>query len=143
MISVIRKQNVQRLISEIIGYNIMLKDGQYLQFSINNIEYISYSDKVHSLVLPSGIIIMDHFSDGWSLLPSIMKLLEINRKITITSTSDITNITSGHPINIIAENGLVLLVDPLNRNLSLGDIDEYVFHPFVDLGFYLRSESKQ
>jgi len=122
--------------------DLQLRQGNYRQYQLNNISYISYSsrDLNDDEAISQGKLIME-YRDRWYLLPSVLDLILGVEILQIGDTEQIVETTFGNTTMINQKTGNYLLKDGYNRIIALVKIEADQMIPLVDVGLYLRFES--
>lgn len=141
----ISELEVRELISSLFGIDIKISKFNYylIGSNINEFKLISYSknsleldfDQIYSI----GIPIIEKIKNQFILLPGILSCILELPTIQVNK-EDTLKISYNLPVKIYSDNGLYIIIDELDRRISLGEVQEGIFTPIVDLGYYLRSE---
>ncbi len=136
---------VKELISSLFNIDIKIQKFNFYLIGSNKSEFrlISYSkndldvdiDEMYSV----GIPIIEKINKQFNLLPGILSCV-IELPAIKVKKEEALKISYNLPIKINADSGTYLILDELDRRISLGELQDGIFTPIVDLGHYLRSE---
>ena len=142
----ISELEVKELISSLFNIDIIIRKFYYYLIGSNTEEFsvISYSendlevdiDDIYSV----GIPIIDKTRNKFNLLPGILSCI-IELPVIKVKKEAALKISYNHPVKINSDSGLYLILDELDRRISMGEVQNGLFTPIVDLGYYLRSEN--
>ena len=141
----ISELEVRELISSLFNIELKIRKFNYYLIGSDLAEFklISYSkndlevdfDQIYSI----GIPIIEKVKNQYNLLPGLLSCILELPTIQVKK-EDSLKISYNLPVKIKSENGLYLILDDLDRRVSLGEVQEGIFTPMVDLGYFLRSE---
>ena len=141
----ISETEVKELISSLFNLDVKIRKFNYYLIGphIDEFKLISYSknnldvkiDQIYSV----GIPIIEKIKNHFNLLPGILLCIQDLPTIKVIR-EDALKISYNLPIKNNSSSGLYLIVDELDRRISMGEVQDGIFTPSVDLGYYLRSE---
>jgi hypothetical protein len=148
MIERIKKSELAKLISEHFNFEPRLKDHNYFRIdSIGSSVIILTQNQILSefvfktpeKVESFGIPIIKIIKKEVSILPRFIDCLDENYPTHLLNHNLQTEVSFGKSIHLSESDGLCFLADDQGIKVAFGTINDGIFQPLVDLGWYLRT----
>ncbi len=146
MLTEITTNEVENIIANQLNLDIKLKDLKFYKTELEN-DIIIFSTNYETLLqhlqiykkLESvGSPIIQIKKNNFSLLPPIINSIANKYKSYQLENKLLTSISYGNTVQLKKPNSFCFILNNLGDKISFGKIEDNVYTPFIDLGWYLR-----
>lgn len=146
MLTEITPIEVENIIRDYLDLNLRLKNLKFYKSEIEADIIISSTNTGTSLqqfqifqkLESMGTPIIQIKKGNFSLLPPIINSISDEYKSYLLENKLLTSISYGKTIQLKKQNSFCFISNDLGDKISFGKIENNMYTPFVDLGWYLR-----
>lgn len=131
----------EKMILDSLGFEIELDLDQIFLFEINNQQYIGTSKIDPQQGYPS-VIIGELTENNLLLFPSLLQHIKNKATYAILKDGQLLDLSHGKSIQTNSADGYHLFEDGYSELIAYGKVESNTFMPIIDLGIYLRFESR-